>query len=68
MLVVHSSLNGEAPTIVRLRNSGLVDVEVVERRTGPLGPLMIEQQEQGRIPDGITDEDLLVIRGRKPQS
>lgn len=68
VLVVHSSLNGEAPTIVRLRNSGLVDVEVVERRRGPLGPLMLEQRDQGRIPPAVSSEDLLVIRARKPTS
>jgi release factor glutamine methyltransferase len=55
LLLVHSSLCGEDATLDRLRANGL-DAEVVERRRGPLGPLMRE-----RFP-ASDEEDLLVIR------
>jgi release factor glutamine methyltransferase len=54
-LIVHSSLCGEEATLERLRAGGL-RAEVVERRRGPLGPLM-----RARVP-GATEEDLLVFR------
>jgi release factor glutamine methyltransferase len=54
-LIVHSSLCGEEATLERLRAAGL-RAEVVERRRGPLGPLM-----RARVPDS-TEEDLLVFR------
>jgi release factor glutamine methyltransferase len=55
MLLVHSSLCGEDATLERLRAGGL-EPEVVERRRGPLGPLMRE-----RFP-AVGEEELLVIR------
>lgn len=66
VLLVHSSLNRVEHTIERLETNGLVRARVVERRHGPLGPLMAEQRAQGRIPAGTVSEDLVVIRADKP--
>jgi release factor glutamine methyltransferase len=54
-LIVQSSLCGEDETLMRL-GAACLEAEVVERRRGPLGPLM-----RARMP-GATEEDLLVIR------
>jgi release factor glutamine methyltransferase len=58
-LIVHSSLCGEGATLERLRAAGL-QAEVVERRRGPLGPLM-----RARMP-AYGDEEVLVLRGEAP--
>ena len=63
VLLVHSSLIGEDLTVARLRAAGLVEVEVVERRRGPLGPLMRAQQRAGAIPADVDHETVVVIRG-----
>ena len=42
------------------------DAAVVDRRRGPLGPLMREQLAAGRIPVGIADEDVVVVRAVAP--
>ena len=65
VLLVHSSLIGEAETLHRLRRAGLVDVEVVERHRGPLGPLMRAQQAAGRLPADVAEEDVVIIRGAR---
>lgn len=62
LLLVHSSIIGEDETVRRLRRGGFADVTVVERHTGPLGPLMREQRSLGTIPTGIEEEDVLVFR------
>ena len=62
LLVVHSSLIGEDRTLARLADAGFEQPEVVERRRGPLGPLMREQQRRGTIAPHIEVEDLLVVR------
>jgi release factor glutamine methyltransferase len=62
LLLVHSSLIGEAATLQQLRRAGLVKVEVIDRARGPLGPLMRAQQQAGTIPSDIDTEDVLVIR------
>jgi len=68
VLIVHSSLAGEEATVRRLRDSGL-QVEVLARRRGPLGPIAsarIELLEQrGLLQPGIREEELLVIQGRR---
>jgi release factor glutamine methyltransferase len=66
ILLVHSSLIGEAATQQRLRRAGLVDVEVQARKTGPLGPLMRAQQAAGTIPADVEAEDVVVIRAAAP--
>jgi release factor glutamine methyltransferase len=62
LLLVHSSLIGIDSTLRRLRDAGLVDVEVRARERGPLGPLMRAQQAAGMIPADVDEEDVVVIR------
>jgi release factor glutamine methyltransferase len=64
LLVVHSSLLGLEPTAAALRAAGL-DVEVAAREPGLLGPLMRARRASGLIPR-VDEEDVLVVRGRKP--
>jgi release factor glutamine methyltransferase len=66
VLLTHSDLIGDDLTVERLCEAGLVDVEIVERHRGPLGPLMVEQQRVGTIPADVTEEDVVIIRGRAP--
>jgi release factor glutamine methyltransferase len=66
LLVVHSSLIGIDRTIGRLRDAGLVNVEVRERVRGPLGPLMLAQQAAGTIPADVREEDVAIIRAVAP--
>jgi release factor glutamine methyltransferase len=67
VLLVHSSLIGEQATLDRLAAAGLLEVSVVERRRGPLGPLMRAQQEAGTIPPDVDEEDVVIIRGVAPR-
>jgi release factor glutamine methyltransferase len=64
VLLVHSSLLGYEPTAEALRAGGL-DVDVAVRERGPLGPLMRARRDAGLIPP-VDEEDVLVVRGRKP--
>jgi release factor glutamine methyltransferase len=68
VLIVHSSLAGEQATVRKLRDSGL-EVEVVARRRGPLGPIASARAElleqRGLLQPGVREEELLVIRGRR---
>jgi release factor glutamine methyltransferase len=64
VLLVHSSLLGLEPTAEALRAGGL-DVEVAARERGPLGPLMRARRDAGLIAP-VDEEDVLVVRGRKP--
>jgi release factor glutamine methyltransferase len=67
LLVIHSSVNGEGATLERMRAAGLEPL-VVERRRGPLGPLLAARapmlEARGLLPPGERQEDLLVVRGR----
>ena len=65
VLLVHSSLIGIETTMQRLRRAGLVNVEVMTSRRGPLGPLMRAQQAVGRIPADLDEEDVVVIRATR---
>jgi release factor glutamine methyltransferase len=69
LLLVHSSLCGTDATLARVAATGL-DAEVVARHRGPLGPLMLARVEQleasGALQPGEREEDLVIIRGRKP--
>jgi release factor glutamine methyltransferase len=69
VLLVHSSVNGLQQTVDRLADGGL-EVDVVDRRQGPLGPLLGARasalEERGLLPRGQRHEELLVIRGRRP--
>ena len=66
LLVLHSSLNGEAATLARMRAAGLQPA-VAERRPGPLGPLLAarapELEARGLLPTGDRSEELLVVSG-----
>lgn len=66
LLVTHSSVNGEAATLDRMRAAGL-NPAVAERRTGPLGPLLAarapELESSGLLAPGERTEDLLVVAG-----
>jgi release factor glutamine methyltransferase len=59
MLIVHSSICDPAATERALADHGLA-VETVERRRGPLGPLM-----RARLPN-VREEEIVVLRGRRP--
>ena len=69
LLLVHSSLIGTDRTLDLLRDAGL-EPEIVERRRGPLGPLMTRRarmlEERGLLDPGVREEDVVVVRGRKP--
>lgn len=69
VLMIHSSLCGTSETVARLEAAGLsVDVPVRER--GPLGPLMLARVEQleasGALAPGEREEELVIVRARKP--
>jgi release factor glutamine methyltransferase len=64
VLLVHSSLLGYEPTAAPLETGGLT-VDVAVRERGPLGPLMRARRDAGLI-QPVDEEDVLVIRGRKP--
>ncbi len=68
VLVVQSTIIGEEATLARL-GAGRLSAEVVERREGPLGPLMEGRREhleaQGMLAPGQRTEELLIIRGRR---
>jgi release factor glutamine methyltransferase len=59
LLVTHSSINGEAATLERMRAAGLAP-SVVERRRGGLAPRL---EERGLLPPGERTEELLVVAG-----
>jgi release factor glutamine methyltransferase len=67
LLLVHSSLCGEGLTVRALREVGL-EVEVVERRRGPLGPIVSARatalRERGLLSPENTEE-LMVFRARR---
>jgi release factor glutamine methyltransferase len=69
LLMIHSSLCGEAATVSRLTAAGL-EVEVPMRSRGPLGPLMLSRAEQleasGALKPGEREEELVIVRGRRP--
>jgi release factor glutamine methyltransferase len=67
LLVIHSSVNGEAATLARMRAAGL-EPFVAERRRGPLGPLLTARapllEARGLLAPGVREEELLVVQGR----
>jgi release factor glutamine methyltransferase len=66
LLVTHSSINGEAATLERIRAAGL-EPAVAERRTGELGRLLAarapELEAKGLLARGERREELLVLSG-----
>lgn len=69
LLLVHSSVLGTERTLEGLAAVGL-DADVAARRRGPLGPLMLGRvkhlEQQGMLAPGQRDEDLVIVRARKP--
>jgi release factor glutamine methyltransferase len=69
VLLVHSSVSGEHATLDALARHGL-EAEVLVRERGPLGPILSARakllEERGLIPPGGQEEEMLVIRGRRP--
>jgi release factor glutamine methyltransferase len=67
LLMIHSHVCGEDATMRRLRAAGL-EVEVIERRPGPLGSLMSERrtelERRGLLAPGAREEELLVFSAR----
>jgi release factor glutamine methyltransferase len=69
LLLVYSTVCGEAQTLEGLRAGGL-DPAVAVRRRGPLGPRLAARAEwlrrQGLLLDG-GEEEILVVRARAPR-
>ncbi|MEU7475885.1 HemK2/MTQ2 family protein methyltransferase [Lentzea sp. NPDC042327] len=69
-LMVHSALCGVETTLQQLRDNGL-KASVVQRRWVPFGPVMRGRvgflEEHGLIEPGQQDEELVVIRGDRPE-
>lgn len=67
LLLVHSSVCGERPTITALESAGLT-AAVLRRQRGPLGPLLGARigwlRSRGLVGDDASEE-LLVIRGTR---
>lgn len=67
LLLVHSSIIGLDRTAALLERSGL-RVDVLERRHGPLGPLLTARapllEARGLLAPGVREEDVVVVRGR----
>ena len=57
LLLVHSSICGEAETLGLLGDGGL-DAEVIERRRGPVGPLLA-----AKLPE-LDSEEILIFEAR----
>jgi release factor glutamine methyltransferase len=66
VLLVHSSVIGVGRTVEALEATGL-RVDVLERRRGPLGPLLTERaallEARGLLAPGEREEDVVVVRG-----
>ncbi|WP_191303384.1 HemK2/MTQ2 family protein methyltransferase [Lentzea cavernae] len=70
LLMVHSALCGVDATLQRLRDCGL-KASVVQRRWVPFGPVMHGRigflEQHGLIESGQRHEELVVIRGDRPE-
>lgn len=70
LLMVHSALCGVDSTLRQLRDCGL-KASVVQRRRVPFGPVMRGRigflEQHGLIESGQRDEELVVIRGDRPE-
>jgi release factor glutamine methyltransferase len=65
VLLVHSSVIGLDPTVRALEHAGL-RVDVLERRRGPLGPLLTARapllEARGLLAPGEREEETLIVR------
>lgn len=70
LLLIHSSICGAETTESLLADAGL-EVDVIDRERGPLGPLMAERAEvlerRGLLAPGTREEEVLVFEARQPQ-
>jgi release factor glutamine methyltransferase len=66
LLLVQSSVCGLDPTVAALERGGL-RADVLERRRGPLGPLLTARapllEARGLLAPGEREEDVLIVRG-----
>src|SRR4051812_35307447 len=66
VMLVQNDLIGIEPTVDRLERTGL-QVDIVERRHGPLGPVLTARapmlEARGLLAPGVREEDLLIVRG-----
>jgi release factor glutamine methyltransferase len=66
VMLVHSDLIGVDSTVAALEATGL-RVDVVERRRGPLGPILTARapmlEARGLLAPGQREEDIVVVRG-----
>jgi release factor glutamine methyltransferase len=69
LLLIQSSICGVDQTLQQLERTKL-DAEVVERRRGPLGPLLAARtsalEQRGLLAEGEREEDLVIVRARMP--
>jgi release factor glutamine methyltransferase len=69
LLVVHSSVCDPAMTERTLADRGL-EVSVIERSRGPLGPLLAARasvlEARGRLAPGKLEEEMLIVRAAVP--
>ena len=70
LLLVQSSVCGVEQTLEGLAAGGL-EAQVVERRRGPLGPLLLERagelEARGLLRPGQREEDVVTIRAQAPR-
>ncbi|MEU3184041.1 HemK2/MTQ2 family protein methyltransferase [Streptomyces sp. NPDC006923] len=68
LLIVHSALCAEDPTLLRLRAAGL-HAAVIERRQVAFGPVLRGRwswlRSQGLVEEGQNKEELVVVRARR---
>jgi release factor glutamine methyltransferase len=68
LLVIHSSVCGVQQTEAALAAQGL-EVDVVFRHRGPLGPLLRERAAllwaNGHVPYGSLEEEIVIVRGQR---
>jgi release factor glutamine methyltransferase len=71
VMLVHSDLIGVDGTVAALEAGGL-RVDVLERRRGPLGPLLMERapmlEARGLLAPGEREEEMVVVRGAAPSA
>lgn len=64
VLLIHSSVNGIAPTLTRLHAAGL-EADVALRHRGPLGPLLTQRRSllvaRGLLPADAQQEEVVIV-------
>ena len=69
LLIVHSSVCDHRAT-QRMLAAGGLDVRILERRRGPLGPLLAARaavlRQRGQLSPGTVEEEMLILRAAVP--